>query len=220
VAEFIASVELRFTFLCLLAPRAAHSPHVAPPSSSQWQCMLSLYASSSALAFWFEGLVQWLHIPGWYPYFKVSWLETFISTCCHVMQYSNIFMRVTPGNGDYCCCSVTKSCLTLCNPVNYSLWGFPVLHYLLEFAQTYIHWVCESGKPPNHFILCHPLLLLSSIFPSLRVFSNELVLHIKWPKYWRFNFSISISPSSGYSVLIFFRIDWFDLLAGTLKCLL
>ena len=71
--------------------------------------------------------------------------------------------------------------------------------------------------PSNHLILCHPLLLLPSIFPSIRVFSNESVLHIKWPKYWSFSFSIS--PSNEYSELISFRMDWLDLLAvqGTLK---
>ena len=78
----------------------------------------------------------------------------------------------------------------------------------------------ESMMPINHFILCHPLLLLPSIFPSIRVFSNELALHVRWRKYW--NFSFSISPSSEWSGLISFRIDWFDLLAvqGTLKSLL
>ena len=78
----------------------------------------------------------------------------------------------------------------------------------------------ESVITSNHLILCHPLLLLPSIFPSIRVFSNELALHIRWPKYW--NFSLSISPSNEYSVLISFRIGWFDLLAvqGTLKSLL
>ena len=74
--------------------------------------------------------------------------------------------------------------------------------------------------PSNHFILCHPLLLLPSIFPSIRVFSSKSVLHIRWPKYWSFSFSIS--PSNEYSGLISFWIDWFDLLAvqGTLKSLL
>ena len=74
--------------------------------------------------------------------------------------------------------------------------------------------------PSNHLILCRPLLLLPSIFPSIRVFSKESVLHIRWPKYWSFSFSIS--PSNDYSGLISFRIDWFDLLAfqGTLKSLL
>ena len=75
----------------------------------------------------------------------------------------------------------------------------------------------ESSMPSNHLILCHPLLPLPSIFPSTRVFSNELALLIRWPKYWCFNFSIN--PSNEYSGLISFRIDWFDLLAvhGTLK---
>ena len=76
----------------------------------------------------------------------------------------------------------------------------------------------ESVMPSNHLILCRPLLLLPSIFPSIRVFDNESVLHIRWPKYWCF----SISPSNDYSGLISFRIDWFDLLTvpGTLKSLL
>ena len=78
----------------------------------------------------------------------------------------------------------------------------------------------ESVMPSNHLILCHPLLLLPSVFPSIRVFSNESVLHIRWPKYWSFSFSIS--PSSEYSGLISFRMDWLDLLAvqRTLKSIL
>ena len=78
----------------------------------------------------------------------------------------------------------------------------------------------ESVMPPNHLILCCPLLLLPSIFPSIRVFSNESALHIRWPRYWSFNFSVILS--SEYSELISFRTDWFDLLAvqGTLKSLL
>ena len=78
----------------------------------------------------------------------------------------------------------------------------------------------ESAMPSNHLILCHPLLLPPSIFLSIRVFSNELVLHIRWPKYWSFSFSIS--PSKKYSGLISFGMDWLDLLAvqGTLKSLL
>ena len=81
--------------------------------------------------------------------------------------------------------------------------GFPVLHYLPKFAQTHI----QSMMPSNHLILCCPLLLLPSIFPSIRVFSNESDLPIRWPKYWSF------SPSNEYSGLISFRMDWFDLLA-------
>ena len=78
----------------------------------------------------------------------------------------------------------------------------------------------ESVMPSNHLILCHPLLLLPSLFPSIRVFSNESILHIRWPKYWSFSFSVS--PSNEYSGLISFRMDWLDLLAvqGTLKSLL
>ena len=78
----------------------------------------------------------------------------------------------------------------------------------------------ESVMPSNHLILCHPLILLASIFPSIRVFSNESSLHIRWPKYWSFSFSIS--PSNEHSGLTSFRMDWLDFLAvqGTLKCLL
>ena len=83
----------------------------------------------------------------------------------------------------------------------------PVLHYLLEFSQTHVHWV--NDVIPNHLIFCHPLLL-PSIFPSIRVFSKESALRIRWPKDWSFSFSIS--PSSEYSGLISFGIDWFDLL--------
>ena len=88
-------------------------------------------------------------------------------------------------------------------------------HQLLELVQIHVHHVSDDRG-----ILCHPLLLLPSIFPSIRVFSNELVLRIRWPKYW--NFSFCISPSSEYSGLISFRMDWLDLLAvqGTLKSLL
>ena len=95
--------------------------------------------------------------------------------------------------------------------------GFPVHHKLSEFAQTHVHGV---GDVTNHLILCHLLLLLTAIFPSIRVFSNESTLHIRWPKYWSFSFSIS--PSDEYSGLISFRMDWLDLLAvqGTLKSLL
>ena len=101
-----------------------------------------------------------------------------------------------------CCCSVAKSCLTFCNPMDCSTPGFPVLHYLLEFAQFHVHWVSDPIQPLHP---PHPLLLLPSTFPGVRVFSNELALHISWPKNWSF----SNSPSSEYSGLISFRIDWF-----------
>ena len=100
--------------------------------------------------------------------------------------------------------------------MDYSTPAFLVLHHLPEHAQTHVHLVSDAF----YLILCHPHLLLPSIFPSIRVFSSELTLCIRWPKYWSFSFSIS--PSNKYSGLISFRIDWFDLLAlqGTLKGLL
>ena len=108
-------------------------------------------------------------------------------------------------------------CLTLCNSVDGSIPGFSVLHYLPEFVQTHVHWVV---MPSNHLILHRPLLLLPSIFPSIRVVSNESALPTKWPKYWSFSFSII--PSNENSGLISFRIERFDYLAvqGTLNSLL
>ena len=110
---------------------------------------------------------------------------------------------------------------SLCVWLFATLWtapGFPVHHQLPEFTQTHLHWVGDAFQS-NHLILCCPLLP-PSIFPSIRVFSNESVLHIRWPKYWSFSFSIS--PSNEYSGPISFRMDWLDLLAvqGTLKSLL
>ena len=95
--------------------------------------------------------------------------------------------------------------------------GVPVHCQLPELAQTHVH---ESVMPSNHLILCRPLLLLPSIFPSIRVFSNESVLSIRWPKYWSSSFNIS--PTNEHLGLISFRMDWLDLLAvqGTLKSLL
>ena len=115
------------------------------------------------------------------------------------------------------CCSVIQLCSTPCNPMDCNTPGFPVHHQLPSLLKL---MSMESVMPSNNLILCHPLLLLPSIFPSIRVFSNELALCIRWPKYWIFNFSIS--PSNEYSGLISFRIDWFDLFAvqGTLKSLL
>ena len=115
----------------------------------------------------------------------------------------------------YCCCSVAKSCLTFCDAMEcWAPLSFTVSQRLLKFMST------ESIMPSNHLIFCHPLLLLPSVFPSIKVFSSELALRINWPKYWSFSFSIS--PSSEYSGLIPFGIDWFDLLAvqRTLKSIL
>ena len=111
-------------------------------------------------------------------------------------------------------CSVAQLFPTLCNPMDHSTPGFSVLHYLPEFAHTHL---IELVIPFNHLILYCLLLLLLSVFPSIGFFSNESARHIRWPKYRSFSFSIS--SSNEYSVLIFFRIDWFDL-QGTLKSLL
>ena len=114
------------------------------------------------------------------------------------------------------CSQFTQLCQTLGNPM--SIPGFPVHHQLLELTQT--HVTIEPVMPSNRLILCCPILLLPSIFPSIRIFSNESALHNGWPKYWSFSFSIS--PASEHPELISFRMDWLDLLAvqGTLKSLL
>ena len=111
--------------------------------------------------------------------------------------------------------SVAQSCPTLCDPMNRSTRGLPVHHLLPEFTQTYVHRVSDAIQPS------YPLL--SPFLPapiSIRVFSNESTLRMRWPKYWCFSFSIS--PSKEHPRLISFRMDWLDLLAvqGTLKSLL
>ena len=113
------------------------------------------------------------------------------------------------------CCSVAQLCLTLwCHGLQHTRLLYLSSQSLLKLVSI------ESMLPSNHLMLCHPLLLLSSFFPTIKVFSNEPVLHIRWLKYWSFRFSIS--PFNEYSGLTSFRVDWFDLLAvqGTLKSLL
>ena len=114
-----------------------------------------------------------------------------------------------PGNWEticlICCCSVTKLCrffATPCTAAHQASLSFTISWSLLKLMSV------ESVMLLNHFISCHPLLL-PSVFPNIRIFSNELTLHIRWPKYWSFSFSIN--PSNGYSRLISFRIDWFEL---------
>ena len=113
--------------------------------------------------------------------------------------------------------SVTQSCLTLCDSMDWSMPGLPLHHQLPELTQTHVH---ESVMPSNHLILCRPLLLPPPIFPSISVFSHESVLCIRWPTYWSFGFNISLSNE--YSGLISFKLDWLDFLAvqETLKSLL
>ena len=113
--------------------------------------------------------------------------------------------------------SVAQSCPTLCNPMNRSTPGLPV-H---PNSQSLPKPMCiKSVMPSSHLILCRPLLLLPPLPPSIRVFSSESTLHMRWPKYWSFSFSIS--PSNEHPGLISFRMDWLDLLAvqGTLSSLL
>ena len=111
--------------------------------------------------------------------------------------------------------SVAQSCLTLCDPIDCSTPGLPVLH-----SRSLLKLMFIESVPSSRLIFCHPLLLPPSNFPSIRVFSNESVFCIRWPKYWSFSFSIS--PSIEYSGLISFRTDWFDFPAvqGTHKSLL
>ena len=125
----------------------------------------------------------------------------FLDLFCHSVQFS----------------SVAQSCRTLCNPMDCSMPGLPSITNSWSLLKL---MSIELVMPSNHLILCCPLLLPSSIVPSIRVFSNESVLRIRWPKYWSFSFSIS--PFNEYTGLISFRMDWLDLLAvqGTLKSLL
>ena len=128
--------------------------------------------------------------------------------------WTSYLTHLVPCSG---CCSVAQSCLTLCDPMGCSTPGFPVLHHLPEFAQTHVHWVGNAIQPP------HPLLSPSP--PAFNLSQHQGLFQwvgspISWPKYWSFSFSISLSNQ--YSGLIYFRIDWFDLLAvqETLKSLL
>ena len=115
-----------------------------------------------------------------------------------------------------CFSSVTQSCPTFCNPMNHSTPGLPVHH-----SRSWLKLMSiELVMPSSHLILCRPLLLLPPTPPSIRVFSIESTLHMRWPEHWSFSFSIS--PSNEHPGLISFRMDWLDLLAvqGTLKSLL
>ena len=116
-----------------------------------------------------------------------------------------------------CCCSVAQSCLTVCDPMDCSIPGF--LSFIISRSLPKLMSI-ESVITSNYLVLCNSLLLLPLIFPGIRVFSNELVLRFRWPKYWSFSFSIN--PSNEFSGLVSFTMDWLGLLAvqGTLKSLL
>ena len=134
----------------------------------------------------------------------------FQSLCCSSETITTLVTDYTPVQikrcYEYQFSSVTQSCPTLCDPMNRSRSGLPVHHQLPEFTQMSI----ESVMPSSHLILCHPLLLLPPIPPSMRVSYNESTLWIRWPKYW--SFSVSIIPSNEHPGLISFRRDWLDIL--------
>ena len=160
-------------------------------------------------------------IPSFWPPFS---LDVFLCQCISldhsVFPDSNLkyfwlkFSKLLLPFCFYCYCSATKP--KSLPPMDYSKPGSSVLHYILKFAQIYVHWVCYLTTSK----LCHPLLLLPSILTSIKDFSSESTLCIRWPNYWRF--IVSSSPSSEYSGLISFRINWLDLLLvqETLKSLL
>ena len=142
---------------------------------------------------------------------KKSWQE-----CTEELDKKSLMTQLIPVVWSFSSVQfITQLCLTLCDPMNHSPPGLPVHHQLPEFTQTSI----ESVMPSIHLILCRPLFLLPPIPPSIRVFSNESTLRMRWPKHWTFSFSI---PSKEIPGLISFRMDWLDLLAvqGTLKSLL
>ena len=143
---------------------------------------------------------------------QVHHLHKLISSLQHPRSLNNISPVIQQAV--WCCCSLTKSCPTLSpHELQHSRLPCPS-----TISWSMLKFITESVMLSNSLILCGPLLLLSSIFPRIRVFSNELALCIRWLKYWSF----SISPSNEYSGLISLRIDWFELLAvqGTLKSLL
>ena len=154
-----------------------------------------------------------MSITGLLARLSVLWRWTFQATS-RPIQPSSDEREASVYQPSCCCCSVAQSCPTLCNSMHCSKAFLSITNSwsLLKLMSI------ESVMPSNHLIPCRLLLLLPSVFPSIRVFSNELSPHIRWPK----NLSFSISPSNEYSGLIYFRIDWFDLLAVqcTLKSLL
>ena len=146
-------------------------------------------------------------------------IPTYIVPTSDTQSQAVLHAQVTSSHSktSYCSCSVVKSHPTLCNPMDCSTPGFPVLHYLPEFAQTHVHRVSDAIQPS--YPLSPPSLPVFNL-SQIKVFYSESALGIRWPKYWSFSFSMS--PFNEHSGLIFLRIDWFDLLAaqGTLKSLL
>ena len=127
--------------------------------------------------------------------------RTFSSNGCPLTPYVH---SGSPSQIRVCCCSVAKSCPTLCNSMDCSPPGSSVFHCLLKFVQSHVHWVSDAIQPSHPLSSPSPF---ASVFPSMRVFSSESALRLRWPKYW----SVIISPSNEYSGLISFRLDWVDL---------
>ena len=143
--------------------------------------------------------------------------ETHMGPNRDTINVESLTVWFLPSFDMICCCSVTHSCPTLCDPMDCSMPGLPVPHHLWNLPKF---MSIEFMMPSSHLILWSPLLHLSSIFPSIRDFSNESAIHIRWPKYWSFIFSIR--SSNKYSGLISFKINLFYLLVvqGTLRGLL
>ena len=157
-------------------------------------------------------------VHGWHPSVMNSWKSSHwsqsVGSLSFLFQQPHSIDRTIKNCEEFeillccCSCSVAQLCSTLCDPwtaARQASLSFTISRSLLKLTSI------ESVMPSNHLVLCCPLLLLPSVLPSIRVFSNELAHHIRQPKYWSFNFSIS--PSNEYSGLISFRMDWFDLLA-------
>ena len=170
----------------------------------------------------------------WCHYLNSCKVANSLTHCLFCKQHITVGLKRTaistlPSGPDHVHCASTllkfSSVQFSCSVASNSLWPHGLQHTRLPCpfltpGACSNSWSIESVIPSNHLLLCHPLILLLTIFPSIRVFSSESVLHIRWPKYWSFSFSIN--PSNEYSGLISFRIDWFDLLAvqGTLKSFL
>ena len=154
-------------------------------STSYFNCRIVLY---------------FLSLPYVY-YFSRQWKARLIINLKEFQKSTRMLWEIHHLTSSIYCYSATHSCLIFCNPMDCSTPGFPVLYHFPEFAQTHVHWVSDAIP---HLVLCCPLLL-PSLFPSIRVFSSELALCIRWPKKWSISFSIS--PFNEYSGLITFRID-------------
>ena len=176
-------------------------PVTCTPPATHWN-------SSSLHLQWGRGLASHRPLPAWQGPQRQTGMEP---------SLPRVMLRYQECHGYCCYCSVTKLCLTLCNPMNCSMPGPQVLHHLLELIQTHVHQIGDAIQPSHPLPPPSPPALNLS---SITVLSRESALRIRQPKYWSFSFSIS--PSSERSELISFRMDWLDFLAvqGTLKSLL